>query len=1312
MRSYTILLATGLFIAAITIPADAGGPVGASGSSPRKYPASAFPLVYKTDQGTLGKFSNAQAVGIAGYAFSQWDNIYSTTLSFINGGSLARDVTSATDAYISGTAQYGDGVNPVVFDTDGSITDAKLGVGAKNSVLGFAGSAYNTATNNYVEGYAIINGFLSGSATTTEEDTYKATMTHEIGHFLGLGHSQIGLHGAYPTMYPIIERPSDQKILAADDTAAMAELYPITGYAARVGTIKGTVKRPDGTLLSGVNVIAMNTATHAAYSSVVDYFSGGSGGFASPPTATGIYAISGLPPGSYHVRIEPVNATFTSGSSIASYGVPINTSIAQEWYNGGNESGDMLADNTNAHNTVTVTAGSTVGGIDFTANESSTTRVLSYHNGTFWGLVSLPSSSVTNYATRFTAPSGGSLVGVKFRLDPGSQLPANGTLTVSVHSNAAGSLAGVPGAVLGSVTIPFSDLVADQENIVYLRDIGTAINFTSGTDFHISFSTNGVGLLRFQIDNGNPTQNRSSFFTNTGGWRNMAQGFTAGYNLLVNAIYSTTPVGTSAVVQSQPRIDIAPSAIDFGNLRIGSSRTESVTVTNTGNAPLNVTGSDIAGTDSISFTIADGDDGFTLAPGASHTISITFTPATAGGRNGESATKSARLSITSNAPTSPNEVPLTGTGVKPVASASFTDLSFGKRRVGGVYTIDTVLLANPCNDTLHLESIGFTGPDASAFNVVGGTAPGVVPPDGTHRIRIEFRPTARRTYSATLHVVHDDAPSLATDVLVTGTGIAPALSAPAGLAIDGVRVGTDTTATIVVHNVGDAPLRIDRLTLGGPNADAFAIVSPEVSATSPIVVEPTALLAIRVRFTPTAPGDHTALLLISSDDPARPTTEAALVGVGLQGELSAIPSTLDFGDAIVDSGAVVRQVRIVNVGTDTTTVVSAMIPESAFALAAPLTVPRRLAPGDTLQLGVRFRPTAPGTQNGTLTIVRDDLPDPFRVGLIGRGTRPGLALDRSTIAFGVIGLVQEKIDSLVVANTGNVPLTLTSLQITGEGSGAFDVLSPFVPTTLAPSESRSILVRLRPQNAAGTYAATLTIETRDGVTAQADLTATAATALLTTLTSVDFGMHEVDGSYDTVVTVRNLGTIDLRVDSIVTTSSKEERDGNVGGAYFQPLTSAPLKIAAGGSAQIRVIFMPNADTGVYRGTLMLFTNSPLEETITVALRGEGTSIGAPISAVDDPIAATGESARRTLRIYPNPATDVVDIGYALDVAGPFAITITDAVGRAVATPYIGSGAERDSDRLRLGLDLLPSGRYYVTLRTAQGITTEKLVVVR
>lgn len=106
-----------------------------------------------------------------------------------------------------------------------------------------------------------------------------------------------------------------------------------------------------------------------------------------------------------------------------------------------------------------------------------------------------------------------------------------------------------------------------------------------------------------------------------------------------------------------PAVSLSSSSLTFSSQTEGTtSAAQSVTLTNTGNASLSITG--ISATGDFAETNTCG--GAVLA-GANCTISVTFTPAAAGSRTGS-------VSIADNAAGTPQTVSLTGTGQVPPIS--------------------------------------------------------------------------------------------------------------------------------------------------------------------------------------------------------------------------------------------------------------------------------------------------------------------------------------------------------------------------------------------------------------------------------------------------------------------------------------------------------------------------------------------------------------------------------------------------------------------------------------------------------------------
>jgi hypothetical protein len=113
----------------------------------------------------------------------------------------------------------------------------------------------------------------------------------------------------------------------------------------------------------------------------------------------------------------------------------------------------------------------------------------------------------------------------------------------------------------------------------------------------------------------------------------------------------------AAVPPTPSVVQLSPASLNFGSVtRRTTSAAQQVTVTNTGTAVLTITSIAIGGANPGDFAVAAKTCGATLAPAASCTVDVTFTPQARGARSGT-------LAIADNAAGSPQTAALTGTGV-------------------------------------------------------------------------------------------------------------------------------------------------------------------------------------------------------------------------------------------------------------------------------------------------------------------------------------------------------------------------------------------------------------------------------------------------------------------------------------------------------------------------------------------------------------------------------------------------------------------------------------------------------------------------
>ena len=215
-------------------------------------------------------------------------------------------------------------------------------------------------------------------------------------------------------------------------------------------------------------------------------------------------------------------------------------------------------------------------------------------------------------------------------------------------------------------------------------------------------------------------------------------------------LFKITPASTT------PAASLSPTSLSLGTQVINTSSTPKLGLTSSGSADLIISNITITGANAIDFAEADNCPS-SLAPGASCTIDITWTPSTLGA-------ETAILNVNDNASNSPQTVTLTGSGILP-ASLMPASAIYSSFKVGTTSAAKTFALFNNLSTTLDNITISTTGDFA-----VSATNCGASLAARSHcTINVTFTPTAAGTRTGTLSVT-DGASNSPQTVSLTGTG--------------------------------------------------------------------------------------------------------------------------------------------------------------------------------------------------------------------------------------------------------------------------------------------------------------------------------------------------------------------------------------------------------------------------------------------------------------------------------------------------------------------------------------------------------------
>jgi serine protease len=639
---------------------------------------------------------------------------------------------------------------------------------------------------------------------------------------------------------------------------------------------------------------------------------------------------------------------------------------------------------------------------------------------------------------------------------------------------------------------------------------------------------------------------------------------------------------------------LSAGTVAFGDQPVGvRSAAKSVTLRNTGNIRLSVSGVTVEGDGAASFAQTNG-CGSGLDVAAECAINVTFQPQDSGSRT-------AKIKIASSATESASEIALSGVGVSPRLVVDATDLAFGAVVVGTSSAIKTVTIRNSGNAELGLAPVTLAGDGAERFSISSACG-STLAAGASCEVTAKFTPISAGAASASLRISQVGSSDV-TVVNLTGSGNVVRWSpSPATLTFGSQAVTSASAAkSITLTNDGNVALTVSAIELDGVNKSEFSATS----TCSGKAVAPSASCAVSVVFTPDSIGGKAASLVVRVSESAY-VLVVPLEGTGFSASVSVDPVSLNFGNQGVGTTSTNKSITLRNSGSISLTITEfAVVGTDSATFTQSNDCGTTLAAGASCTITVWFKPTSIGSKAASIRISSSATGGAVSVALGGVGVASAANVSPSALAFGsqAVGTTSSgRTFSLV--NDGNAALTISSIAVSGADSAQFGVTNN-CGTTVAAGASCSVTVTFAPTSSGAKSAAIRVASNAPGNAAEVAISGTgAAGALLLSATSVSFDSVNAGAvSAAKTLTVRNEGNLALTLGTISLSGTNADQ--------FSQSTDCGSTLAIAATCTVTLRFSPT--TGGPKTASLLIPGSIGTTLGTASLTGTGVVVvpGAP-----------------------------------------------------------------------------------------------------
>jgi hypothetical protein len=646
------------------------------------------------------------------------------------------------------------------------------------------------------------------------------------------------------------------------------------------------------------------------------------------------------------------------------------------------------------------------------------------------GTAALVISGVTSTNTRFSInPTGGTIQpGAKstfvITFTPTVNGLQNGNIvfvhnapnvrdTVAVSGTGTGFSVNRRSVAFGNVQVGSSS----KDSVVVTNSAATTLTISNVTSSNGTFAVSptnasiaaaGTAKFRITFTPGNTaTQTGNVVFTHT-----------------ASSSPDTVAVSGTGIL---PGFSLNRKNVPFGLVPLGQNRLDSVIVTDTGKAALVI--SNVVSSNGT-FTVIP--TNVTLQPAQARTFYITFTPANTNPQSGN-------IVFTHNAPGAHDTVAVTGTGGAAGFTVTRRSVAFGTVGLGG-NKLDSVSVTNTGALALVISNVASSN-GTFAVNPTNVT----LQPAQARTFYITFTPANTNPQSGNIVFTHTG-PTSPDTVTVSGTGGTPGFSVTRrSVAFGTVPLGGNRPDSVSVTNTGALALVISNV---ASSNGAFTVNPTNVT------LQPAQARTFYITFTPANTNPQSGNIVFTHNAPSTHDT-VAVSGAGGTAGFSVTRRFVPFGNVAL-GGNKLDSISVTNAGLVALVISNVTSSNGTFSVNPTNAT---LQPAQARTFYITFTPANTNPQSGNIVFTHTASTSPDTVTVSGTGGSPGFSLNRKTVPFGVVNLGGNRLDSVIVSDTGTSPLVISTIA---SSNGTFTV-NP-ANATIQPAGTETFYITFTPVN--------------------------------------------------------------------------------------------------------------------------------------------------------------------------------------------------------------------------------------------------------